>query len=148
MDRIPVELDDLRDRSPDLFRAMVESVGVKKFASDMQLTTRQINRMLSGAQPNPVERLLKSLQASEPDIGDRVLDYLCQEMGGHFIRQEGDLTGAAVNAVRESAEAIAAISDGHISPIDEQQIREAIGALVALSRKVQESREPDPASQI
>jgi hypothetical protein len=136
----PSESDDLRDRSPELFRAMVESVGVKKFSTDMGLTTRQINRMLSGAQPNPVERVLRSLQSSEPEVGDRVLDYLCQEMGGHFVRHEGNINDAAVNAVRESAEAIAAISDGNISPIDEQQIREAIGALIALSRKLQEDR--------
>jgi hypothetical protein len=94
--------------------------------------------MLAGAQPNPVERLVRSLQASMPDVGDRVLDTICTEMGGYFVREEGALDAKAVNAVRECAEAIAAISDGHISRVDEVQIREAISALIALSRAVAE----------
>lgn len=127
-------------RADALFRTMVESVGVKRFASALGLSTRQVNRMLSGAQPNPLERLLVSLQSSTPETGDRALDFLCHEMGGSFVRHTGDLGEASVNAVRECAEAIAAISDGHISDLDRLQVREAIGALIALSRAVGRAR--------
>lgn len=130
--------DELSRRASEHFAAMVQSVGVKRFASSLGLSTRQVNRMLAGAQPNPVERLLRSLQASMPEVGDRALDTICQEMGGYFIREEGSLDSKAVNAVRECAEAIAAISDGHISDVDEVQIREAVAALAALSRTVAE----------
>ena len=68
-------------------------------------------------QPNPVDRIIRSLQAADAVCGDRVLDYVCQEMGGHFVRHEA-LDDATVNAVRECAEAIAAISDGEISAMD------------------------------
>ncbi len=128
------------ERADALFRAMVDSVGVKRFAAALGLSARQVNRMLSGAQPNPLERLLVSLQSSTPESGDRALDFLCHEMGGSFVRHSGDLDHASVNAVRECAEAIAAISDGHITPCDNEQIREAIGALIALSRMIGRAR--------
>ena len=92
------------------------------------------------AQPNPIERLIKCLQAVEPDLGDRVLDYICQEMGGHFVRQEG-INAAAVNAVRECAEAIAAISDGQVGAMDMKEIREAISALSGLILALRDDRE-------
>jgi len=135
--------DETTDRALDFFRRMVESVGVKRFAHSLGLSTRQVNRILAGAQPNPVNRLLRSLQACCPEEGDAALDYICQEMGGYFVREEGALDNAAVNAVRECAEAIAAISDGRISSVDEKEIREAITALISLSRAVQEQRRQD-----
>lgn len=113
------------------FASLVNSVGVKRFAAAMDLSTRQVNRMLSGAQPNPVERLIRSIQSAEPQVGDRVLDEICQEMGGHFVRMEA-FDAAAVNAVKECAEAIAAISDGQISQMDVREIRDAINALSGL----------------
>jgi len=116
----------------------------------MKLSTRQINRMLSGAQPNPIERIIRTLQSAEPEIGDRTLDYICQEMGGHFVRHEA-LNDAAVNAVKECAEAIAAMSDGEYCDVTVKEIREAIAALssiiIALRRETGEDRgeaEPRP----
>ena len=123
--------DVLRADCHQRFIALVESVGIKRFASALGVSTRQVNRILSGAQPNPLERLIRCLQAADAELGDRVLDYICQELGGHFVRQEG-LNDAAVNAVRECAEAIAAISDGHVHDLDVKEIREAISALSSL----------------
>lgn len=123
------------------FEAMVESVGVKKFADGVGLSTRQINRILAGAQPNPVNRLVKCIQSSTPETGDAALDFLCKEAGGHFIRDESGLDSAALNAVKECAEAIAAISDGRIRQVDEREIREAVAALLALSRVIRKMRE-------
>ncbi len=125
------ENDPLKDQALQRFADLVASVGVKRFAQSLRLSTRQINRILSGAQPNPVDRLLRSLQSAAPEEGDRVLDYVCQEMGGHFVRHEA-IDAAAVNAVRECAEAIAAISDGQISELDLKEIHEAISALSSL----------------
>ncbi len=113
------------------FAELVSSVGIKRFAQALGLSTRQVNRILSGAQPNPVERLLRSLQGAEPEAGDRALDYICQEMGGHFVRHEA-FDQATINAVRECAEAIAAISDGQVSDLDLKEIRDAINALSGL----------------
>ena len=123
--------DPLREEALRRFADLVNSVGVKRFAQSLGLSTRQINRILAGAQPNPVERLLRSLQSAEPEVGDRVLDYVCQEMGGHFVRHEA-FDEATVNAVKECAEAIAAISDGEVSALDVKEIREAISALSGL----------------
>lgn len=125
------------------FTELVDSVGVKRFAHSLGLSTRQVNRILSGAQSNPIERLIKSLQSAEAETGDKVLDYICQELGGHFVRMEA-LDAAAVNAVKECAEAIAAISDGHISDLDIKEIREAISALAALSLTIQNQRRDTP----
>ncbi len=124
-----------------LFRRMVDSVGVKRFASSLDLSTRQVNRILSGVQPNPIDRLLRSLSACSPEVGDEVLDHLCQEMGGYFIREEGTLDQHGLNAVKECAEAIAAISNGRLSPIEEKEVREAIASLVALTNAVREIRD-------
>ena len=110
------------------FAALVESVGVKRFSAAMDLSTRQVNRILNGVQPNPIERLIKSLQSAEVEGGDRTLDFLCGEMGGHFVRAIND-SDAMLNAVKECAEAIAAISDGKVDESDRREIREAISAL-------------------
>jgi len=123
--------DILNDECRKHFAAMVDAAGIKRFSASLGLSTRQVNRMLSNAQPNPIERLIRCLQAVDPGVGDRVLDSICQEMGGHFVRQEG-LNDAAVNAVKECAEAIAAISDGQVSDMDLRDIREAISALSGL----------------
>jgi hypothetical protein len=123
--------DQLKDECLRHFTDLVQSTGTKKFASCLDVTTRQVNRILSGAQPNPIERLIRCVQSASPEVGDRVIDYICQEMGGHFVREES-INSAAVNAVRECAEAIAAISDGQVDQIDVREIREAISALSGL----------------
>lgn len=123
--------ESMNDEALRRFAGMVESVGVKNFSRSLDLSTRQVNRILAGAQPNPIERLIKSLQASAPEIGDDVLDFICQEMGGHFVRHEA-VDDAAVNAVKECAEAIAAISDGSYTALDMKEVREAISALSGL----------------
>ncbi len=134
------DADALNDECRRQFAALVEAAGIKRFSASLSLSTRQVNRMLSNAQPNPIERLIRCLQAVEPDMGDRVLDYVCQEMGGHFVRQEG-INDAAVNAVKECAEAIAAISDGQINAMDVKDIREAISALSSLILALREGRD-------
>lgn len=132
-----IETDELGAEASEHFRRMVNSVGVKRFADVMSLSTRQINRMLSGAQPNPVERIIRCLQSCEAEIGDDTLSFICQEAGGFFVKDEGDISQAGVNAVKECAEAIAAISDGHVTEVDETEVRDAICALTALLRAVQ-----------
>lgn len=137
------EQDLLKEEALKRFTELVESTGVKRFAASMDLSTRQINRILSGVQPNPVERLVRSLQSAEAAVGDSVLDYVCQEMGGHFVRHEA-LDEATVNAVKECAEAIAAISDGEISDLDVREIREAISALSSLILSLRDARDKRP----
>ena len=129
-----------KDECLQHFASLVDCVGIKRFACSIGVSTRQVNRILSGAQPNPIERLIRCLQATDPGIGDRVIDYVCQELGGHFVRQE-TISDAAVNAVRECAEAIAAISDGQVTAVDMKEIREAINALSSLIFALRESRD-------
>lgn len=130
-----------RDSTPQQFADLVESVGIRRFAKGMHLSTRQINRMRSGTQPNPVERIIRCLQSATPEVGDRVLDFICQEMGGHFVRHE-PVDSSIINAVRECAEAIAAISDGEICEDDIREVREAISALSSILRNGRHDSEP------
>ncbi|MBX3372537.1 MAG: hypothetical protein KF817_01770 [Phycisphaeraceae bacterium] len=139
MPRSPRSPDTLAEASALQFRRLVESVGVKRFAPIIGLSVRQVNRILSGAQPNPLERLIRALQAATPEAGDGTLDFLCEEMGGYFVREEA-LDPARLNAVRECAEAIAAISDGHVSDLDVREVREAISALAGLLQAVSRDR--------
>jgi len=132
--------DDLATAAARRFAVLVDSVGIKRFSGEIGLSTRQVNRILSGAQPNPIERVIRCLQCAEPDIGDHVLDFVCQEMGGHFVRNEA-IDTATVNAVKECAEAIAAISDGEISDLDVREIREAISALSSVIQALQKHSE-------
>ena len=137
------DLDSTTDFGEDClqqFASLVDSVGVKRFAGSLQLSTRQINRILAGAQPNPVERLIRCLQSADAQTGDGVLDYICQELGGHFVRHE-TFDEAVVNAVKECAEAIAAISDGELSEVAVREVREAISALSGLIMSLQRSRD-------
>lgn len=134
--------DPLVNECATQFQALVDSVGTKRFASTLGLSTRQVNRILSGAQPNPIERVIRSLQCCPPELGDRVVDFICQEAGGYFVRED-TIDNSIVNAVKECAEAIAAISDGTVSELDEIEVREAVSALMALARAVREQRESD-----
>ncbi len=138
---------DLSEEASQHFHEMVQSVGVRNFAGAMRLSTRQINRMLSGAQPNPLERLIRCLQSCEQEAGDEALAYICQEAGGYFVKHERTIDDAAVNAVRECAEAIAAISDGQVTQVDQREVREAITALTALLHAVREQRRTAPSIQ-
>lgn len=140
MIQTPSENTAFDDRAMELFRAMVDSVGVKRFASAMTLSTRQVNRMLAGAQPNPVERILRCVQAASPETGDAAIDSICQELGGYFVRYSTDAKSATDQAVKEAAEAIAAISDGHVNSHDEKEIREAISALISLLPRASRGR--------
>jgi hypothetical protein len=123
--------------SDELFEAMVESVGVKAFAMDIGLSSRQIYRILNGVQANPIERLCEAVDASETLAAEAVLDYVCQRNGGYFVRLTEDLSSANVNAVKESAEAIVAISEGRPTRVTVKEIREAISALAALEQMLQ-----------
>jgi hypothetical protein len=141
----PTPEEQLQGECLRRFTSLVESVGVKRFSSALGLSTRQVNRILAAAQPNPVERVIRSLQSADAASGDRVLDFICQEMGGHFVRHEA-LEPAAVNAVKECAEAIAAISDGQVSELDVQEIREAISALSGLIISLSRARDASDGS--
>ena len=132
------------DRTRELFEAMVESVGVKAFAANMDLSTRQIHRMLNGAQPEPLARTVGALQAAEPAEGEAALDYVCSRMGGYFIRTIDNLPVANVNAVKECAEAIVAISEGQSPRVELKEIREAISALASLERRLTRGDLPSP----
>lgn len=114
---------------------MVEDIGVKNFAQSLELSTRQVNRILSGVQPNPVERLILCLQAVDPEVGDQSLDFICREMGGHFVRHLNH-DESITEAVRECAEAIAAMSDGTLTDADVKEVREAISALSSVLSSV------------
>ena len=137
----PKDQEQLAEEALRRFTMLVEDIGVKRFAPAIGVSTRQVNRILAGTQPNPVERLIRSLQAVNPGMGDIVLDYICQEMGGHFVRCEA-FDQATVNAVKECAEAIAAISDGQISDLDVKEIREAISALSSLIMSLRQGQTP------
>lgn len=123
-------------RHDELFEAMVNSVGVKAFAANIGLSTRQIHRMLSGTQPNPVRRFCEAIGACDGPIADEALDGLCRYCGGYFVRLATDLAKANVNAVKESAEAIVAISEGRSPRVTIKEIREAIAALAALEHRL------------
>ena len=123
-------------RYDELFEAMVASAGVKAFAANMGLSTRQIHRMLNGTQPNPIRRLHETVAACETSVGDEALDYVCRQCGGYFVRLAADLDKANVNAVKESAEAIVAISEGRSVRVTVREIREAIAALAALEHRL------------
>ena len=117
-----------------LFEGMVESVGVKAFAHRMGLSTRQVHRMLSGAQANPLGRLCEAVGAAGAPAAQAALDYLCSRHGGYYVAAPPDFRAANLNAVKEAAEAIVAISEGGSSRVTLREVREAISALAALER--------------
>lgn len=127
--------DELETASLHQLSALVDNIGVKQFARALGISTRQVNRILSAAQPNPIHRLVLCLNAVEPAIGDAALDFVCQELGGHFVRHLNEDESIS-QAVRECAEAIAAMSDGTLSEDDAREVREAISALSSVLSNV------------
>ena len=138
MERSSSNEQELASASAEQFAALADSIGTKRLAQALEISTRQVNRILSGAQPNPIERLVLSLQAVDPEVGDRTLDFVCREMGGHFVRHFSR-DESIREAVRECAEAIAAMSDGELSESDAQEVREAISALSSVLSSVKKN---------
>jgi len=126
---------ELKSSALEQLASMVEDIGVKSFAQSLELSTRQVNRILSGVQPNPIERLILCLQAVDPEVGDQSLDFICREMGGHFVRHLNN-DESITEAVRECAEAIAVMSDGTLPEKDVKEVREAISALSSVLASV------------
>ena len=135
-----IPADELETESLRQLSALVEDIGVKQFARSLDISTRQVNRILSGAQPNPIHRLILCLTAVSPAVGDEALDFVCQELGGHFVRHLNEDESIS-QAVRECAEAIAAMSDGTLSEKDTREIREAISALSSVLSSVSHRKE-------
>lgn len=117
-----------------LFGEMVESVGVKAFAAKLGMSSRQVHRMLSGSQPNPLRRFCEVLQACPQAKAEAAMSCLCRQMGMYWVRVPTTLAEANLNAVKEAAEAIVAIMEGRSVDTAVQEIREAIAALSALER--------------
>lgn len=136
------------DRCDEIFEAMVESAGIKAFAANMNLSTRQIHRMLNGTQPNPLRRFCEMMLACGTKPAESILSYVCRQMGVYWIRVPENLRAAHVNAVRESAEAIAAIAEGRPSKAAVKDIREAIAALAALEKMFDAQTELTKAARI
>ena len=126
---------ELKSSALEQLASMVEDIGVKSFAQSLELSTRQVNRKLSGVQPNPIERLILCLQAVDPEVGDQSLDFICRVMGGHFVRHLNN-DESITEAVRECAEAIAVMSDGTLPENDVKEVREAISALSSVLASV------------
>lgn len=129
------DAEELKSSALEQLASMVEDIGVKSFAQSLGLSTRQVNRILSGVQPNPIERLILCLQAVDPEVGDQSLDFICREMGGHFVRHLNN-DESITEAVRECAEAIAVMSDGTLPEKDVKEVREAISALSSVLASV------------
>lgn len=127
-------------RQDELFEAMVESVGVKAFGANIGLSTRQIHRMLNGTQPNPLRRFCEAIGACEGPAAQEALDFICRQCVGYFVRLATELAKANVNAVKESAEAIVAISEGESVRVTVKEIREAIAALAALEHRLEKEK--------
>ena len=75
----------------------------------------------------------------DPEIGDQTLDFICREMGGHFVRHLNN-DESITEAVRECAEAIAVMSDGTLTGEDVKEVREAISALSSVLTSVAERK--------
>ncbi len=118
----------------EIFEGMVEAAGIKAFASKLGLSTRQVHRMLNGSQPNPLTRFCDILSAAEPKSAEAALSHVCRKQGVYWIRVPQDLKSANLNAVKESAEAIVAITEGKDPRVTVREIREAIAALSALEK--------------
>lgn len=98
--------DGLSHQAKHCLEHLVHSIGVKRFAQSLGVSTRQVNRMLSGAQPNPVERLIRALQSADPEAGNRALDFICEELGGRFVRGEA-LNDETLKSVNDCAAKLA-----------------------------------------
>ncbi|MFB3891756.1 MAG: hypothetical protein ACE15C_07005 [Phycisphaerae bacterium] len=129
-------------RCDELFEAMVESVGVKAFAAAIGVTARQVHRMLSGAQANPLARFCDAMGACTRQAAEAVLSDLCRRQGVYWIRVPESLKAANLNAVKESAEAIVAITEGRSIQTEVNEIRQAIAALSALERVLDRKETP------
>lgn len=128
-DRAPE--DGLSKQAKYCFEDLVHSIGIKRFAQSLGVSTRQVNRMLSGAQPNPVERLIRSLQSADAETGNRVLDFICEELGGHFVRGDA-LSEETLQSVHDCAARLAKMQFESRDDEAMQHMRETVEALTTV----------------
>lgn len=76
---------DAAVRDLRMFESVVRETGLVQFCEAIRLVRRQVNRMLSGAQPNPINRMIATIHAAESKAARRAMQYLCDEIGGSFI---------------------------------------------------------------
>ena len=130
-------------RCDQLLEAMVESVGIKAFTAGLGVSTRQVHRMLNGSQHNPLRRFCDVLLSCDSSQAEAALSHICREVGVYWVRVPQSLEVANLNAVREAAEAIVAITEGRSIDVAVNEIREAIAALSALERALDKGRQPN-----
>lgn len=81
---------DAAVRDLRMFESVVRETGLVQFCEAIRLVRRQVNRMLSGAQPNPINRMIATIHAAESKAANRAMQYLCEEIGGTFIPASTD----------------------------------------------------------
>jgi hypothetical protein len=126
------------------FESLVRETGLARFCDSIRLVRRQVNRMLSGAQPNPVNRMIATVQAAEHNAAQRVMGYVCQQVGGAFVPAPTATDPAerrAVEALSRCAVAAAgqpagsAHSDDGSNALDAETIANAHRALDRLAER-------------
>jgi len=122
------------DCCDEFFESVVQAVGIKAFAAKLGLSARQVHRMIGGAQPNPLRRFCDILNACDAPQVEAILSCVCRQQGVYWVRSPETIEAAHLNAVKESAEAIVAITEGRSTSVAIREIREAISALVALEK--------------
>lgn len=124
----------------EIFEAMVESVGIKAFAANMGISTRQVHRMLNGAQPNPLDRFCRTMKSCDGKAAEQALSHVCRQSGVYWIRVPVSMKAANLDAVKEAAQAIVAITEDRSITVEVREIREAIAALAALEKKLDQEQ--------
>jgi hypothetical protein len=96
--------------------------------------------MLNGAQPNPLDRFCDIMKACDAKTAQRALSHVCRQSGVYWVRVPISMKAANLDAVKEAAQAIVAITEGRSITVEVREIREAIAALAALEKKLDQER--------
>ena len=105
------------------------------FAQNAGMTTRQLNRIRSGDQPNPFHRAAQWSRLGSDETANRLVSMVCEANDGFFIQEGGSDSTNIEDTIQKAADVIKGLADGSLDEEDRRLVREAVAAMIGLLEK-------------
>ena len=113
----------------------IDVLGTSGFAEQASMTTRQLNRIRSGDQPNPFHRAAEWSRLGTVESATILVSMVCEANDGFFIQEGGNNTTNIEDTIQKAADVIKGLADGSLDDGDRRLVQDAIAAMIGLLQK-------------
>ena len=113
----------------------IDVLGTIGFAQKAGMTTRQLNRIRSGDQPNPFHRAAEWSRLGSADTANQLVSMVCEANDGFFIQEGGSDATNIEDTIQKAADVIKGLADGSLDDEDRRLVQEAVAAMIGLLQK-------------